>query len=606
MLRITSRAALCAATLFALQACGDDDDEIEPAPDAGAVGDGDGDGDGDGEADGGIDAGGDGDGDIDAGIDAAPANSCPQITATVATPSLARLGETMEVASTVTDADGDSLTYAWSVSSGDLSSLSDATTTYTCTRLGKARIRLLVTDGHDGCQQSFDVDVNCDQPYLMPVAENVTTTAILTAGDAVGDYKMVGIPDGEGIFDNGDGTFTLLSNHELTATVGVARSHGGKGAFVSRWTLDKETLAVTHGEDLVQSVQLWNAGTTQYEAGTDVAFGRFCSADLAPVTAFYDAESGKGTQDRLFLNGEETGDEGRPLAHGMDGVSHELPALGNASWENIVANPQAGEKTIVIGTDDTSPDANTGRLGGKVYVYVGTKTSSGSVIEKAGLANGTLYGIKVTGYDAEDSTTGIPADTAFTLASFGDATNKTGAELQTAYAAAATYFQRPEDGAWDPAHPTDFYFTTTNAFDKPSRLWRLRFADITAPEDGGTITAVLDGSEGQHMLDNLAIDARGHILLQEDPGAQDHLAKVWRYDIAGDTLVEIAQHDAERFSPAGSAFLTKDEESSGVVDASAVLGAGWWLLAVQAHLAVHDPAQVEMGQFIALYDPGTL
>jgi len=37
---------------------------------------------------------------------------------------------------------------------------------------------------------------------------------------------------GLGAFDNGDGTFTVLMNHELGATSGVARAHGGKGAFV--------------------------------------------------------------------------------------------------------------------------------------------------------------------------------------------------------------------------------------------------------------------------------------------------------------------------------------------------------------------------------------
>ena len=32
---------------------------------------------------------------------------------------------------------------------------------------------------------------------------------------------MVGIPDGLGAFDNGDGTFTVLMNHELGNTQGV-------------------------------------------------------------------------------------------------------------------------------------------------------------------------------------------------------------------------------------------------------------------------------------------------------------------------------------------------------------------------------------------------
>ncbi|MEI9807468.1 MAG: hypothetical protein WDO16_06040 [Bacteroidota bacterium] len=47
----------------------------------------------------------------------------------------------------------------------------------------------------------------------MPVKNGVKFRSILSAGDAVGGYQMVGIPDGLGAFDNNDGTFTLLVNH---------------------------------------------------------------------------------------------------------------------------------------------------------------------------------------------------------------------------------------------------------------------------------------------------------------------------------------------------------------------------------------------------------
>ena len=40
--------------------------------------------------------------------------------------------------------------------------------------------------------------------------------SILTAGDSVNGYRMAGWPDGLGAYDNGDGTFTLLMNHELS------------------------------------------------------------------------------------------------------------------------------------------------------------------------------------------------------------------------------------------------------------------------------------------------------------------------------------------------------------------------------------------------------
>jgi hypothetical protein len=105
----------------------------------------------------------------------------------------------------------------------------------------------------------------------------------------------VGIPDGLGAFDNGDGTFTLLMNHEIPATVGVTRAHGARGAFVSKWIIRKSDLAVIHGEDLIQEVVTWNPASGWWNApAKGVAMSRFCSADLPPVSALYDAKTGLG------------------------------------------------------------------------------------------------------------------------------------------------------------------------------------------------------------------------------------------------------------------------------------------------------------------------
>ena len=79
-------------------------------------------------------------------------------------------------------------------------------------------------------------------PYLVSTAPGVTITPLMTTGDsAANGYRMVGIPDGLGAFDNGDGTFTVLMNHELRSTQGITRAHGNKGAFVSKWIISKST-----------------------------------------------------------------------------------------------------------------------------------------------------------------------------------------------------------------------------------------------------------------------------------------------------------------------------------------------------------------------------
>ena len=431
-------------------------------------------------------------------------------------------------------------------------------------------------------------------PYLLPVSSDVTFQAIITTGDATsktngGTYLFGGIPDGIGMFDNGDGTVTVLVNHELASNRGTVRDHGATGAYISKLIIDKTDLSVISGQDAFSNVKIWNPTLGAYETAT-VAFSRFCSADLAPQNAFYNAATGLGTTDKIFLTGEESGVEGRVLgviASGAEnGTAYDLAALGKFSHENAVANGTfTQDKTIVMGTDDGT--------NGQVYVYIGTKQATGSTVDKAGLTNGKLYGIKVDNLDNatannNESNTAIPGGT-FSLVDLGDVRGTTGAQLDAASeAAGVTSFLRPEDIAWDPTNPARGYFVTTNGFGSPSRLYQFTFTDITQPELGGTIVAVLDGTEGQQMLDNITVDFQGKVILQEDVGNNAHIGKVWQYDPVTDTLTQLAQHDPARFLSGGADFRTQDEESSGVLDVTATFGDAHhkaYLLDVQNHAA---------------------
>ncbi len=445
-------------------------------------------------------------------------------------------------------------------------------------------------------------------PYLVPTVPGLTFTSIITAGETAGGYKMIGLPDGAGLYDNNDGTFTFLVNHEIGQTAGITRAHGATGAFVSKWTIKKADFSVIAGSDLIQQVNLWNPLTSSYITysgaypSTSAQFGRFCSADLPASSAFYNAATGKGTSARIFMNGEETGNEGRAFGHVATGPNAgktwELPNLGKFSWENAVASPKESDTTVVIGMDDTSPF-------GQVYVYVGTKTNTGNDVEKAGLTNGRLFGVAVTGLTSETSASVPSAGTAFTLADMGYVHNMTGATLQTnSVTAGVTNFLRPEDGAWDPQSPNDFYFATTNGATAPSRLWKLSFINAANPSLGGTITAVLDGTEGQKMLDNITIDNYGHILMVEDIGNNAHVGKVWQYTIATDEMKMIASHDTTRFLGGGVNFLTQDEEASGIIDAEQVLGPGMFMIVDQAHYA-NGTEVVEGGQILTFFNPDT-
>ncbi|WP_179074970.1 SdiA-regulated domain-containing protein [Nostoc sp. C057] len=455
-------------------------------------------------------------------------------------------------------------------------------------------------------------------PYIIPATSGsgVSLTSILSVGDSIGGYKMAGIPDGLGAFDNGNGTFTLLMSHEISNTLGVTRAHGGKGAFVSSWVINKSDLSVVNGGDLIKNVYNWNTATQSSNTTTStIDFSRFCSADLPSVTAYYNAATGLGSQERIFMHGEEGGATGYQLAtiatganKGNSYVLGKFNLSTNASgltgvggWENALANPLAQDKTIVIGNND----GGTGIMSQAVAVYVGTKTNTGSEIDKAGLTNGTLKFVNVTGNTAEIANTTTRA------------TNITNGAAFTLSGTASTAFSRPEDGAWNPLNPSQYFFATTDRIDQVSdgvgtqvgrsRLWRLNFTDITNPDAGGTIDLLLDGTEGGNMFDNITPDKFGNILLQEDVGGAAHNGKIWQYNIATDTLKLLAKHDPARFGDIGvsaTAPFTNDEESSGIIDAQDILGPGWFLLDTQAHYSIPGEL-VEGGQLQALFNPDT-
>ncbi len=452
-------------------------------------------------------------------------------------------------------------------------------------------------------------------PYLYPVAPGVEFTSILTVGDQVKKkhkgnetYRMVGIPDGLGAYDNHDGTITVLMNHELGSTAGVARAHSATGSFVSTWQIRKSDLKVLNGEDLIQNVLLWDPITESYVDGTGTVFNRFCSADLPPYSAFFNSNTGKGfNEGRIFMNGEET-DFGRAFAHMAAGQQHgttyELPKMGRAAWENVVASPYAQDKTIVAGLDDGDLNAS------KLYFYVGEKTEDGSPIDMAGLTNGASYAVAIDGYAIEsDAISPIPNGFSgrFSLVASG-----------------GTGLNRVEDGAWDALNPNRFYFVTTASFTGNSRLWLVTFDDITNPTAGGTIEILVDGiNDGPKMMDNITVDAAGAVYLQEDPGNQVYLAKIWKYEPATDTLTLVAEHDATRFIAGASADIDgtgtrqSDEESSGIVEVTDLFTgvAGYdtdsnryFLLDVQAHYSSVngvplDAELVQGGQLLLMTAP---
>ncbi|MGQ0591179.1 MAG: hypothetical protein ACT4QB_00640 [Gammaproteobacteria bacterium] len=462
---------------------------------------------------------------------------------------------------------------------------------------------------------AMDAAVSADPAYLVPVAPGWRTRALLTVGESVNDkpdgspYRMVGIPDGLGAYDNHDGTFTVLMNHELREVAGVPRAHGGIGAFVSQWTIRKPDLKVLHGTDLIKQVFLWDPRAVAYVLADPVTFSRFCAADLPGPYAFFHRQSGNGYPGRIFLNGEESDHLGRAFAHIASGphtgTSYELPHLGNGRWENVVAHPFARDRTIVVGLDDSSP--------GQVYLYDGEKSSRGTEVHKAGLFGGRLYGIKVlSSFRDEDRAAafGDGRSWGFRLVDLGDVSALGFGDLQAASeAAGVTEFLRPEDGAWDTQDPHRFYFVTTDRFDTVktgsgtqegrTRLWRLVFQDVRTPAAGGRIEMLLDGTGPYQMFDNLSVNGLGRVILQEDPGGRPYLARIRSYLPDNGKLTELLRFDPARFGdltlPPTPPF-TVDEEGSGVIEITRIVKRAPWftpnrryyLGTAQTHAALVD------------------
>ena len=67
-------------------------------------------------------------------------------------------------------------------------------------------------------------------PYVVR-SSRASRHIILSVGDNIDGYRLVGIPDGLGVLGTDDGAFRLFVTHELFADVGIARAHGGTGDF---------------------------------------------------------------------------------------------------------------------------------------------------------------------------------------------------------------------------------------------------------------------------------------------------------------------------------------------------------------------------------------
>ena len=443
--------------------------------------------------------------------------------------------------------------------------------------------------------------------YIIAATEAATIKPLVFAGDSFAGFTVRGIPDGMGAYRNEDGTITLLSSHEVPSYAPIGTfakaADAGKpvlGTSITKFILNSTGTRVKEASNFITSWSFYNYNTKAYQAspagaapagqtlGMDNFISRFCSATLvqAGALSFKDGATTLGYEGPVYLAGEEDGDSGyaRGFAFDMDGNAINLPRMGLASWENLMPNLKPGKNTVVMGNEDGSATDS------QLFMYVGTKTASGTFADKAGLTNGDVHVMSIPNIandNAFRATYGKnkPVDVTFAK-TIWDADMKT---QQVDHAAKGTEMSRVEDGEWDPSNPNVFYFVTTESNkdagatkQNPSEpgvsrdgggFWRLTFVDGQKPELGAKLELLLDGSEDIYLSkpDNMTITSEGIVLLQEDPGNNAHVARIVAFRPKDGKLATVAKFNTEYFKTGASKFMTIDEESSGIIDVTSLI-----------------------------------
>ena len=439
--------------------------------------------------------------------------------------------------------------------------------------------------------------------YILSTNSAVTIKSLIHAGDLKTGTVVRGIPDGMGAYKNENGGISLLSVHEIPSYSPLAQLSKSEtsqwGVSITKFNISPVSKVITSAEDFIKKISYYNYNTGLYTntpiggapAGTtkgmDWNVSRFCSATLvqAGKLAFKSGDTTYGYEGAVFLSGEEDGDSGyaRGFAFDMDGNGIQLPRVGLASWENLMPNLKPGMNTVVMGNEDGSATDS------QLFMYVGTKTTTGTFADKAGLTNGTPYVMSIPEIANDNAfRTKYGKNKAVDVTFNKTIWNANITDQQKDHAAQGTEMSRVEDGEWDPTNPNVFYFLTTESNKYPTStapnpaeptfsrdgggLWRLTFVDGQNPDKGAKLELLLDGSEAPYLSkpDNLAVTPNGVVIIQEDPGNNGHVSRIVAFRTSDSKLAVIAEFNKEYFAPGAAKFMTVDEESSGIIDATSL------------------------------------
>ena len=476
---------------------------------------------------------------------------------------------------------------------------------------------------------------------------SLITNGEFTNGTAPGSvYVPPGIFDGQGAYSNGDGTYTLLVNHETGASVGYAYTVEGLNPSVTGSRISKFIVDIDADDNAAHGLQSRIvSGGLAYDKviGTDTnGFDRFCSANYEAANRF---GIGRGFVNGTYLTGEEVFGSGGGAFYALDTANsdlYEVKAFGKGTWESATQIDTGSTNTVAVLLFD---DAKA-----PLYLWVGQKTAGG-YLERNGLAeaNGSLYtfvpnALAETGVDA---TAGPDSDDLKALAlgaalvgswvridktvgtSYADLTDTQLRER--AVALGALQLSRIEDGEVNPLNGQLAAFVSTGTKDFTNgdlygNVYTLDFASAFAANGNlstsraSTLKIIYDADRlsdprtGLRNPDNMTWSHDGSLYLQEDRangggtdvaagnfGTQE--ASIWRLNPSGrvDPVTGVpserwAQIDRtavpSAYGQSQAAYTGTDTngvgnwESSGIIDVSAIYGAAagsYFLANVQAH-----------------------
>jgi hypothetical protein len=475
---------------------------------------------------------------------------------------------------------------------------------------------------------------NPTDPYitLTAAAAGGRVVPLINSGDVFDGVTFEGLPDGIGVLPIGQGDryVDLYVNFEQSR-VPFQGEADFEDSSVQAARLDLKTMQL-HKLDIALPA---SAGLI-----------RFCSNFMAGPEHGFDHYT-------LFTNEESNDLLARPLGQAgyvvaldtKTGAYTPIAGMGRHNHENSVVVPGGWDELAILSGDDTFNAPSS-----QLYIY--TATSDDAVMAD----QGTLLAFRVTAtgagaLDAGDAFNGandygdmspgdswsgefitVPQDVARGTA---PAWGPTPQDQLENWSNANNVFQfiRVEDIAYDDHDPRTVYFADTgearaltdaqwvalNPANTPSgRLHRgpssgpfgdfgrgrifkmvLNADDPTVVDEFSILldadTVMPDGVNLMNHPDNVDTSTNS-LMVQEDASN----AKIWRLDFG---------------TASWSVVATVDDtggESSGIVDMSRWLGAGWWALDVQAHSADVDSQVVngvtlkrEDGQLMLMQVPGS-